>query len=71
MHQCFQLQNLLCDCNKLRKHKWFNIATIIILTLLHTSINTFMHIQKITYTNKSRDYIYINAHVQNIIYWEG
>jgi hypothetical protein len=35
IYQCFQLQNLLCLCNKLQSHKWFNSANITTLTLLH------------------------------------
>ncbi len=46
-HQCFQLQNLLCDYNKLQSHKWFNIAIIIIL-LLHM-YKKYMHIHTNTY----------------------
>jgi hypothetical protein len=35
IYQCFQLQNLLCLCNKLQLDKRFNNANIITLTLLH------------------------------------
>jgi hypothetical protein len=71
-HQCFQLQNLLCDYNKLQSHKWFNIAIIIILVLLHMYKNIYAHTHKHIQINHTIIYVlytYINA--QHLIYWQG
>jgi uncharacterized protein YerC len=46
-HGCFQLQNLLCEYNKLQSHKRFNIAITMILTLLHMYKHIYAHTQNI------------------------
>jgi len=43
MHQCFQLQNILCDFNKLQSNKWIKIATIIFLMWLHMYKHIYAH----------------------------
>jgi hypothetical protein len=73
MHQCFQLQKLVCEYNKLQLHNWFNIATIIILTLLHMYKHIYAHTHKHIQINHTTIYVflytYINAHVQHLVYW--
>jgi hypothetical protein len=62
VHQCFQLQNLLCDYNKLQSHKWLNIASIIILTLLHMYKHIYAHTHKQLQINHTIIYEFVYIH---------
>ncbi len=60
-NQCFQLQNLLCECNRLYSHKWFNIVIIIILTILHMYKHMYAHIDKsLTHTHIFIYFVYMH-----------
>jgi hypothetical protein len=61
-HQCFQLQNLVCDYSLLQLHKWFNIATIIFLTLLHMYKHIYAHTRKHIQINHTTIYVFLYIH---------